>query len=75
MPYSDLCRKKILSEDYHDFIVSDIRMPFLQDMLEKDYCLQNPGFFYQCAYLSKSVIKPILMFRFRNATPCSVCRR
>ena len=59
MPYSDLCRKKILSEDYHDFIVSDIRMPFLQDMLEKDYCLQNPGFFYQCAYLSKSVIKPV----------------
>ena len=45
MPYSDLCREKILSEDYHDFIVSDIRMPFLQDMLEKDYCLQNPGFF------------------------------
>ena len=42
MPYSDLCRKKILSEDYHDFIVSDIRMPFLQ-----------------CAYLSKSVIKPV----------------
>ena len=59
MPYSDLCREKILSEDYHDFIVSDIRMPFLQDMLEKDYCLQNPGFFYQCAYLSKSVIKPV----------------
>ena len=59
MPYSDLCLKKILSEDYHDFIVSDIRMPFLQDMLEKDYCLQNPGFFYQCAYLSKSVIKPV----------------
>ena len=59
MPYSDLCREKILSEDYRDFIVSDIRMPFLQDMLEKDYCLQNPGFFYQCAYLSKSVIKPV----------------
>ena len=59
MPYSDLCREKILSEDYHDFIVSDIRMPFLQDMLEKDCCLQNPGFFYQCAYLSKSVIKPV----------------
>ena len=59
MPYSDLCREKILSENYHDFIVSDIRMPFLQDMLEKDYCLQNPGFFYQCAYLSKSVIKPV----------------
>ena len=80
MPYSDLCREKILSEDYHDLIVSDIRMPFLQDMLEKDYCLQNPGFFYQCAYLPKSVIKPvslkiILIFRFRNATPCSVCRR
>ena len=59
MPYSDLCREKILSENYHDFIVSDIRMPFLQDMLEKDCCLQNPGFFYQCAYLSKSVIKPV----------------
>ena len=64
MPYSDLCREKILSEDYHDFIVSDIRMPFLQDMLEKDYCLQNPGFFYQCAYLPKSVIKPGKLFLF-----------
>ena len=46
MPYSDLCREKILSEDYHDFIVSDIRMPFLQDMLEKDCCLpKTPAFF------------------------------
>ena len=50
MPYSDSCREKILSEDYRDFIVSDIRMPFLQDLLKKDYCFQNPGFFYQCAY-------------------------
>ena len=59
MPYSDSCREKILSEDYRDFIVSDIRMPFLQDLLKKDYCFQNPGFFYQCAYLPKSIIDPV----------------
>ena len=64
MPYSDSCREKILSEDYRDFIVSDIRMPFLQDLLEKDYCLQNPGFFYQCAYLPKSVINPVSLERY-----------
>ncbi len=45
MPYSDLCREKILSEDYHDFIVSDIRMPFLQDMLEKTTVFKTPAFF------------------------------
>ena len=64
MPYSDSCREKILSEDYRDFIVSDIRMPFLQDLLEKDYCLQNPGFFYQCAYLPKSIIDPVSLERY-----------
>ena len=46
MPYSDLCRKKILSEDYHDFIVSDIRMPFLQDMLEKRLLSSKPRLFF-----------------------------
>ena len=64
MPYSDSCREKILSEDYRDFIVSDIRMPFLQDLLEKDYCLQNPGCFYQCAYLPKSIIDPVSLERY-----------
>lgn len=64
MPYSDSCREKILSEDYRDFIVSDIRMPFLQDLLKKDYCFQNPGFFYQCAYLPKSIIDPVSLERY-----------
>lgn len=79
MPYSDSCREKILSEDYRDFIVSDIRMPFLQDLLKKDYCFQNPGFFIN-VLTAKSIIvrylwNVILIFQFQNATPCSVCRR
>lgn len=80
MPYSDSCREKILSEDYRDFIVSDIRMPFLQDLLKKDYCFQNPGFFINVLTFQNlsSILflwNVILIFQFQNATPCSVCRR
>ena len=45
MPYSDLCREKILSEDYHDFIVSDIRMPFFKICLKKTTVFKTPAFF------------------------------
>ena len=64
MPYSESCREKILSEDYRDFIVSDIRMPFLQDLLDQDYCFQSPGFFYQCAYLPGSRVDPISLEKY-----------
>ena len=64
MPYSDSCREKILSEDYRDFIVSDIRMPFLQDLLKKRLLFSKSRFFYQCAYLPKSIIDPVSLERY-----------
>ena len=45
MSATESCQEKILSEDYRDFIVSDVRMPFLKDLFHDNYCLQNPGFF------------------------------
>ena len=43
MPYSDLCREKILSEDYHDFIVSEC--PFFKICLKKTTVFKTPAFF------------------------------
>lgn len=45
MSDTDSCQEKILSENYRDFIVSDVRMPFLKDLFHDNYCLQDPGFF------------------------------
>lgn len=64
MPDTDSCQEKILSEDYRDFIVSDIRMPFLKDLFHDNYCLQDPGFFYQCAYIPASLIDTLSLERY-----------
>ena len=76
MSDTDSCQEKILSENYRDFIVSDVRMPFLKDLFHDNYCLQDPGFFYQCAYIPASVVDPISLERYSYfSIPCSICRR
>lgn len=64
MPKSIPCREEILSEDYRDFIVSDVQMPYLNSLLPETYCSQESGVGYRFAYLPKEQAEPVTLERF-----------
>lgn len=59
-----ICKERILSEDYRDFIISDIRTPFMASLNLEDVCEQDAGYNYRCIYLSKIQTEPITLERF-----------
>lgn len=66
----ELCRKRILSEDYFDFIVNDIRTPFLSGIPLNNVCEQQAGFEYRCVYLPSIQTAPITLEKFSyNSIP------
>ena len=65
-----LCKERILSEDYFDFIVNDIRTPFLSGLPLENVCEQQAGFDYRCVYLSRLQTEPITLEKFNyNSIP------
>ena len=59
-----ICRKRILSEDFYDFILNDIRTPFLTGITQEDLCSQDAGFGYRCLYLSRLQSGPLSLDKF-----------
>lgn len=67
---SELCKERILSEDYYDFIVHDIRTPFLSGIPLENACEQQAGFEYKCVYLSRLQVAPLTLEKFSyNSIP------
>lgn len=67
---SELCKERILSEDYFDFIVHDIRTPFLSGIPLENACEQRAGFEYKCVYLSRLQVAPLTLEKFSyNSIP------
>ena len=70
MIYSEICKERILSDDYYDFIVDDIRTPFLSGVLLDNVCEQPVGNNYRCIYLSRIQVAPITLEKFSyNSIP------
>lgn len=70
MIYSEICKERILSDDYYDFIVDDIRTPFLSGILLDNVCEQPVGNNYRCIYLSRIQVAPITLEKFSyNSIP------
>ena len=70
MPFFDACREKILSEDYRDFIVSQLNPAELAEYIEEDTCMQEMRFLYDSIYLEKEKIEPLSFGRYSyNAIP------
>lgn len=59
-----ICRERILSEDFYDFILNDIRTPFLTGITQEDLCSQDAGFGYRCLYLSRLQSGPLSLDKF-----------
>ncbi len=67
---SQICKERILSEDYFDFIVNEIRTPFLSGIPLDNACEQLAGFEYKCVYLSRLQIAPVTLEKFSyNSIP------
>lgn len=53
------CREQIISEDYRDFIVSQLNPAELAEYIEEDTCIQEMRFLYDSIYLEKEKIEPL----------------
>lgn len=61
---SDLCRERILSEEYRDFIVTKTRPPYFRGIPPEQLCEQEMDFGYSCAYLDGAQAEPMTIERF-----------
>lgn len=64
MQNPETCRERILSEDYRDFIVDDLRTSFLSGIDPENLCLQNADFRYQCVYLSAAQVGSLTLEKY-----------
>lgn len=70
MPEREVCRERILSEDYRDFIVSELRQNLFTNLITEDTCTQEMQFIYESVYLEKEIADPITFERFSyNSIP------
>ena len=58
MSLSD-CREQILSEDYRDFIVSELQRSEFEERFEESSCVQQMGTFFQSYYVEQELADPI----------------
>lgn len=58
---NSLCKERILSEDYRDFILDGIQTSFLSDIALQNSCIQNANFDYRCIYISAIQAEPITL--------------
>ncbi|MDD3401950.1 MAG: S8 family peptidase [Hespellia sp.] len=60
----EICRERILSQDYQDFIVTKARPPYFRDIPPEQLCEQKMDFGYSCAYLEGTQAEPLTIARF-----------
>lgn len=58
------CQNAVISEDYFDFIQSDIRTDFFSSLSPDDLCALDAGYGYQCLYLNRSLAGTLSLSRF-----------
>lgn len=65
-----LCREHILSEDYRDFIVSELQKSTFEALFPGETCEQGMGLFYRSIYVSKEQADPIRFDKYPyNSVP------
>lgn len=65
---NSLCKERILSEDYRDFILDGIQTSFLSDIALQNSCIQNADFDYCCVYIPAIQAEPITLKQFPYAS-------
>lgn len=61
---SEICKIRILSEEYMDFIFEKSRPNVFDGATEEQLCTQSLGFFYDAVYIDRTFVGPLSMDRF-----------
>lgn len=66
----DVCRDRILSEDYRDFIVSELQEDAFAERFPGETCDQEMGLFYKSIYVEREQADPIQFDKYPyNSVP------
>ena len=60
----NLCKERILSEEYRDFIITKTRPPYFRDIPPEQLCEQQMDFGYSVAYLDGVQAEPMTIEKF-----------
>lgn len=67
---TEMCREQILSENYRDFIVSQLQEKQFEEQFGSEVCTQKMGTFYKGIYANKEQADPIQFDRYPyNSVP------
>lgn len=59
-----ICRERILSEDYRDFIVSELQEDVFAERFPGEVCDQETGIFYKSIYVESALADPIQLDQY-----------
>ena len=70
MPELEVCREHVLSNDYRDFIVSQLDAEEFTPIITEDTCQQEMEFIYKVIHVEKTMADPISLDRYSyNSIP------
>ncbi len=70
MPELSICRERILSNNYFDFIISQLGVNEFEDIVTEDTCTQQTEFIYDIIHVEREVAEPLTFERYSyNAIP------
>lgn len=64
MPNLNECREQILSNDYFDFIVNQIRQDEFVEIATEDVCAQEAEFIYKIVHVARGKAEPLTFGRY-----------
>lgn len=59
MPEFSICRERILSEEYFDFIISQLGADEFEEFIDEDTCRQETEFIYSIIHVKRELVKPL----------------
>ena len=59
MPEFSVCRERILSENYFDFIVNQLGQNEFEGIITEDTCQQETEFIYQIFHIEREKAEPL----------------
>ena len=70
MPELSICRERILSNNYYDFISNQLGVDEFEDIITEDTCIQQTEFIYNIIHVEREIAEPLTLERYSyNAIP------
>ena len=70
MPELSICRERILSNNYYDFISNQLGMNEFENIVTEDTCTLQTEFIYDIIHVEREMAEPLTFERYSyNAIP------